>query len=286
VSELTGSIEGVAGLTLHWRRWVATAPRARVVLVHGYGEHSGRYQHVAARLVGAGYEVIALDHRGMGRSEGKRAALRSFDHYIADLHAFIEHATHEWGALPVVMLGHSMGGLVASVYALEHEADLVALILSAPAVMPPSDVSGATIAVAKLIAKVAPDMRTVKLPLHLVSRDPAVVEAYNGDPLVERGKVRARAGAEMLRAIDRVGAGYALLSLPVLLMQGSADGIIDPGAARFVSERIGSRDVTLKEYPGLYHEIFNEPEQDQVLGDVVEWLDAHVGQAAAESQTA
>ena len=286
MTETTGAISGVGGLSLQWRRWAGSAaPRARVVLVHGYGEHSGRYQHVAARLVEAGYEAVALDHRGMGKSAGRRVSLRSFDDYIADQQTFIEHAAEEWGDLPVVMLGHSMGGLVASMYALDHEKELTALILSAPAVMPPPKISAATIAAAKLLSKVAPDLRTAALPLHLVSRDPAVVEAYNTDPLVERGKVRARAGAEMLRAMDRVHAGYAGLRLPVLLLQGAADGIVDPGAARFVSERIGSPDRTLKEYPGLYHEIFNEPERNQVLDDVVQWLDAHAG-AAAESATA
>jgi lysophospholipase len=280
--EAEGRIPGLRGLSLHWRAWRQSTPaRARVVLVHGYGEHSGRYGHVAARLTGAGYEVVALDHRGHGRSEGTPVSVVSFDDYIADLHRFVEHCAAEWGELPVVMLGHSMGGLVASVYALEHERELTALILSAPAVMPPKNVPAVTIAIAKLLSAVAPNAPTVQLPLHLVSRDPAVVDAYNSDPLVYRGKVRARVGAEMLRAMKRVGAEIGRLRLPVLLVQGTADGIVDPGAARHLSERISAPDVTLTEYPGLFHEIFNEPERDQVLDDVITWLDARIGTGEA-----
>jgi alpha-beta hydrolase superfamily lysophospholipase len=244
---------------------------ARVVISHGYAEHGGRYRHVAERLTGAGLAVVVPDHRGHGRSDGRPVSVARFDTYVDDLHQVLRDAAAEWGEAPTILLGHSMGGLIAAVYALHHPEELRGLVLSAPAVVS-AGISAPAIAIGRLLARVAPELGVIKLPLDRISRDPSVVAAYMADPLVHPRRLRARLGAEMLRAIVEVAAGLPQLTMPVLVMQGSDDALVDPTAAAYVHERVGSRDRSIRIYPGLYHEIFNEPERDQVLDDLVEWV--------------
>ena len=273
------------GLHLHVRYWnAAAAPRATIVIAHGYAEHGGRYGPLAARLNAAGFSVAAPDHRGHGRSQGKRRSIRVFSEYVDDLSVVIDRIHTRHPALPVVLLGHSMGGLVALSYALRADAQLHALVLSAPAASA-GGVSRATVVAGRMVARIAPDLELVRLPLDRISRDPAVVEAYMNDELVSPRRMRARMAAEIVGTMEVVQRELAQLALPLLVMQGDRDGLVDPGAGPLVYERAGSADKTLHVYPGLYHEIFNEPERDQVLDDVVEWLAVHVG-ATAESATA
>jgi lysophospholipase len=246
-----------------------------VAISHGYAEHGGRYRHLAERLTGVGLTVVVPDHRGHGRSEGRPVSVRRFDDYVDDLHRVLQDADGELGDAPTVLLGHSMGGLIAAVYAIRHPQELQGLVLSAPAVVA-TGYSAPTILAGRLLARVAPEMGVVALPLGKISRDPQVVAAYMADPLVHPRRLRARLGAEMLRAMDEVAAGLPRLTLPVLVMQGSDDALVDPGAAAYVHGRVGSPDRTIRIYPGLYHEIFNEPERDQVLDDLVEWVLARI----------
>ena len=265
--------QGSGGTDLFWRLWSSDdgASAARVVISHGYAEHGGRYRHVAERLTGAGLAVVVPDHRGHGRSDGRPVSVDRFDTYVDDLHQVLRDAAAEWGDAPTILLGHSMGGLIAAVYALHHPEELRGLVLSAPAVVS-TGISAPAVAIGRLLARVAPELGVIKLPLERISRDPAVVAAYMADPQVHPRRLRARLGAEMLRAIDEVAAGLPRLTMPVLVMQGSDDALVDPSAAAYVHERVGSRDRTIRIYPGLYHEIFNEPERDQVLDDLVEWV--------------
>lgn len=263
---------GVRGLRIHVRTWLpAGAPTGVVVVAHGYAEHSGRYAAVAERLVADGLAVRAADHRGHGLSEGKRTSVVRFGDYVDDLNAVIAQARARWPSLPHVLLGHSMGGLIALDLAVRSSDALDGLIVSAPAACP-RDVSRLKLAVGRALSRVAPDTGVLRLPLDRISRDPAVVDAYNNDPLVFRAPMRARLGAEMLDAMDRVDAGLPSLQVPLLVMQGTADGLVDPGCGPHVYERAGSTDKTLKMYDGLWHEIFNEPERDHVLADLIAWL--------------
>jgi acylglycerol lipase len=181
---------------------------------------------------------------------------------------------------PLFLLGHSLGGLIATVYALRHQPVLDGLILSSPSVIAPP-VSPATLRAGRFLSRWASNLPVVALRLDAVSRDPDVVRAYREDPLVHLGRVRARTGAEILRAIDEVHRDVARLRLPLLAIQGTVDRLVDPGAARWVDAHVSSPDHTLHIYDGLYHEVFNEPERDAVLNDVAGWLAAHAGVASA-----
>jgi len=246
-----------------------------MVIAHGFAEHGGRYAAVAARLTAAGIAVRAPDHRGHGLSEGRRTGIVRFDDYVDDLTTVIAQARARWPSLRVVLLGHSMGGLIALDLAVRQAVPLDGLVLSAPAACP-REVSRFTLAVGRALSRAAPNTGVLRLPLNRISRDPAVVDAYNNDPLVFRTPIRARLGAEMLDAMDRVDAGLPELRVPLLVMQGTSDRLVDPGCGPHVYDRAGSGDKTLKMYDGLWHEIFNEPERDHVLGDLTGWLESHL----------
>jgi acylglycerol lipase len=271
------SFVGARGLRIHTRTWLpAGAPIGVVVIAHGFAEHGGRYAAVAERLVTGGMAVSAPDHRGHGRSEGKRTSVVRFDDYVDDLTTVIAQARARWPSLRLVLLGHSMGGLIALDLAVRPGGPLDGLVLSAPAACP-REVSRLTLAIGRALSRVAPNAGVLRLPLNRISRDSAVVDAYNNDPLVFRTPIRARLGTEMLDAMERVDAGLPSLRTPLLVMQGTADGLVDPGCGPDVYDRAGSPDKTLKMYDGLWHEIFNEPERDHVLDDLTAWLRSHLG---------
>jgi acylglycerol lipase len=270
-----GRLTGERGVPIYHQTWLPAAdPVGVVVIAHGFAEHGGRYAGVAERLVAAGYAVRAADHRGHGRSGGRRTSVVRFADYVADLNTVLSACRKQWPSLQIFVVGHSMGGLVALSLAVTHPESLDALVVSAPAACP-GEVSRSTIILGKVLSRAVPDLGVLKLPLNRISRDPAVVAAYNADPLVFPTRIRARLGAEMLETMEQVSDGLAGLRLPLLVMQGTEDGLVDPGCGPMVYGRAGSPDKTLKMYDGLWHEIFNEPERDIVLGDLVSWLDAH-----------
>jgi alpha-beta hydrolase superfamily lysophospholipase len=270
------SFSGARGLRIHVRTWLPAAqPVGVVVIAHGFAEHGGRYASVAERLVAAGIAVRAPDHRGHGLSEGRRTSIVRFADYVDDLSTVITQARERWPSLHLVLLGHSMGGLIALDLAVRQTIPLEGLVLSAPAACP-REVSKVTLALGRALSRFAPNTGVLRLPLNRISRDPRVVDAYNNDPLVYRTPIRARLGAEMLDAMDRVDAGLPALRVPLLVMQGTADGLVDPGCGPHVYDRAGSADKTLKMYDGLWHEIFNEPEREHVLADLTGWLGTHL----------
>jgi acylglycerol lipase len=267
---------GVRDVRIHVRTWVPEGtPDGVLIISHGFAEHGGRYAAVAQRMLGQGIAVVAPDHRGHGLSGGKRTSVVRFADYSDDLGTVITRSRDRWPARHLVLLGHSMGGLIALDYAIRPGTALDGLVVSAPAACP-GDVSKAKLAVGRVLSVVAPNAGVLRLPLNRISRDPAVVDAYNNDPLVFRTPIRARLGAEMLGAMDRVEAALPAMRMPLLVMQGTADGLVDPGCGPHVYERAGSPDKTLKMYEGLWHEIFNEPERDRVLADLTAWLQSHL----------
>ena len=245
------------------------------MIAHGAGEHSGRYAAVAGRLVEAGYAVYALDHQGHGRSAGPRALVRRMDLALVDLHTLVAGAAQKQGGRPPFLLGHSMGGTIATAYALQWPENLAGLILSSPLLSLPQ-VKPPLGLVVGLLSRVAPRLGLSQVDPSLVSRDPEQVKAYEADPLVLHGKLPARTVGELVRTTRSFPKQAADLKLPLLIMSAGADRIVEPAGAEMLYERAGSADKTLKVYPGLYHEIFNETEPDrtQVIDEMIAWLDA------------
>jgi lysophospholipase len=275
-----GQIAGVDGLSIFWQTWQPQSPaRAVLVIAHGAGEHSGRYAHVAARLVSEGYAVYALDHQGHGRSEGKRALVRSMRAAVADLDSMISLAAQAHPGADVFLLGHSMGGTIAVAYAIEHQDRLRGLILSGPLAALEAAPLPLRLLVRALSAR-APAVPVLAVDPTQVSRDPAVVSAYVADPLVHHGKLPARTIAEIAAAVESFPSAVESITIPTLIAYGTADGLCPPAGSLMLDRRIGAQDKTLKAYEGLYHEILNEPEQDTVLDDVCRWLAARVAVTA------
>ena len=269
-----GTFTSYDGLTIFHRSWLPDGdPRAAVMLVHGLGEHSGRYAHVADRLTASGYAVHALDHRGHGKSEGKRVYVKSYDEFMADLIQFRALVERSHPGLPVVALGHSMGGNLVVGHVLDHQDGLAGMVLSGPALKAGDELSPAKVTIFKAVAKIAPGLRPEGLDAEAISRDPAVVAAYQSDPLVFTGKISAGLGAALLDAMDTFPARYASLSLPILLLHGGEDRLTNIEGTRELEREATNAAVTAHYYEGLYHEVFNEPEQDRVLDDLVAWLD-------------
>jgi alpha-beta hydrolase superfamily lysophospholipase len=266
-------LTGAGGLGLYQQAWLSDGePQAVIVIAHGAGEHSGRYAHVAARLNREGYAVHALDHRGHGRSEGPRALIDRLDNAVADLDALVVDVA---GEQPTFLLGHSMGGAIAVKYALAHQQRLKGLVLSAP-VAALEAASPATRIAARALSVLAPRLGVFAVDPSLVSRDPEVVRAYETDPLVHHGKLPARTVAELAAAVESFPDSVDAITLPTLIMYGTADKLVPPSGSVMLGERIGSPDKTVKSYEGLYHEILNEPEQEKVLDDVCGWLRAQL----------
>ena len=265
------SLHGVDGVQIFTQSWLPEggAARAVVVLVHGFGEHSDRYDWVASQLVDAGYAVYASDHRGHGRSQGPRA-LVDVDAVVADVDRLIDEASSAHPQLPVAMLGHSLGGLIAIRYALAHQRRLRALVLSGP--LAALDAPPPALTLARGIARVAPRLGVSSLDARLVSRDPGVVAAYREDPLVHHGRIPAQTVAEMARTVQRFPDTVGRVTVPTLIVYGTADGLCPPSGAVMLAERFGSVDLTTRAYEGLYHEILNEPEREMVMSDVLGWL--------------
>ena len=272
---------GVGGVGIYWQSWVPDGdPKAVVVIAHGAGEHSGRYAHVALRLLDAGYAVYALDHRGHGRSEGPRALLDRMDNVVGDLDSLIALASSTHRDLPVILLGHSMGGAISLRYAMSHQNRLSALMLSGPlaaldAAPPPMRI------IASLLSALTPKLPLFGVDSSLISRDPEVVRAYQEDPLVYHGKLPVRTIAELAGAIASFPEGVRGITIPTLIMYGSEDQLCPQAGSKMLAERIGAADKTLKRYDGLYHEILNEPEQGIVMDDMCRWLAAQVSRVAA-----
>jgi len=273
-----GFFKGVRDANIYFQSWLPEGEsKAALLFVHGLAEHSGRYGNVINHFVPLGYAVYGIDHLGHGKSEGERGHVKRFDDYTNTLKVYFDMVREWQPGKPIFLVGHSMGGLIGAVYLLDHQTELAGAVLSGPAVKIPGDVTPATIFMGKMLSALIPGFGLIGLEANGVSRDPGVVQAYVGDPLVHKGKMTARLAAEMLQAMRTIGDQAARITLPILIVQGSADKLVNPAGARMLYDAVSSADKEIKIYDGLYHEVFNEPEHDRVLRDVEIWLEAHSG---------
>jgi alpha-beta hydrolase superfamily lysophospholipase len=262
-------------MRLFYREWLAEPPRAALQIVHGLGEHSGRYAHVAKRLNAHGISVRAHDHRGHGRSDGQRGALSRKLDLVEHLKLVFDDFASQQGTIPF-LLGHSLGGLVAAYFATERLSVLRGLILSSPALaiqmsLPQRLLLGAT-------AGVLPKLGVGNgLDVDAISHDPAVVAAYRADPL-NHDRVTPRLVSFMLDAIPVVQAHAALIEVPVLLQIAGADRLVLPVGARDFFEHLPPERGTLRWYDDAYHELFNESidRRARALADLTVWLDSQL----------
>jgi len=264
------AVDGAVAASLFRRGWVPREPRAAVLLVHGYGEHSGRYEHVGTRLAERGFATHAYDHLGHGRSSGARCHVRRMDDYLDDLERVLGHVREEHPDLAVFVLGHSMGGLVTAMLARERRPEMAGYVTSGAALETPP-LPALRMWTVRLLRRVAPRL---SLPSDLdpegLCSDPRVVETYLADPLVHR-RMTTSLAVELLDAMRRTAPGGGDVADPLLALHGGDDPICLPGGSeRFAAAAPRGRFVR---YPGLRHEILNEPVWEDVLGDVTAWLD-------------
>lgn len=271
-----------AGAKLFWQKWLPdNDPKAIILLVHGYAEHSGRYQYFAEHCVAKGYAVFALDHWGHGKSDGTPGYVPDFSVFGDGVDQLFAQAKQDFPDLPVMLVGHSMGGLISASYLLAGQNKFTACVLSGPAIKAAEEPSGALKAISGFLSRFFPKLGVLALDPNGVSRDPKVVADYLADPLVYNGKMGARLAAEMLVNMTNVQENAGQISLPMFLLHGGQDSLAGVEGSEFLDRHISSNDKRLKIYPELFHEIFNEPEKDIVLNDMTDWLDKQLAAGGA-----
>lgn len=271
-----GTFKGVGDVSLFWQEWSPDeAPRAALVIIHGFGEHCGRYTYLVDELAPRGFAVYGFDQRGYGRSAGKRGAIKSWGEYRADVAIFLDFVRERQPGPPLFLMGHSMGGLVVGDYVVNDQSGLDGVILSAPLLVQPK-LSVTLRTASKVLDRIAPQMAVdTGLDAAGISREPAEVKRYVDDPLVH-SKGTPRLGAEMNKTIASTQAQSAQLTIPLLLIHGDADPIVPIAGSQQFYRHAGSADKIFKVYPGGYHESINDIHRDQVLADIHAWLERHI----------
>jgi acylglycerol lipase len=267
-------VEGARGLQINIRSWRPDAARGVVAICHGVNSHSGYYTWAAEQLVASGLAVYALDLHGRGKSDGERFYLEKIDDYLSDVGALVALAKAREPGLPVFLLGHSAGGVVSCVYALEYQDQLAGLICESFAFQVAAP--DFALAVVKGLSHIAPHAHVLKLPFADFSRDPSVVQAMNDDPLIAHEVQPTKTVAELVRADERLKREFPLITLPVFILHGTADKVTNPKGSQLFFDTAGSADKTLKLYEGHVHDLLNDLDKEVVMADIVRWLDGRL----------
>jgi alpha-beta hydrolase superfamily lysophospholipase len=265
---------GARGHSLLRRTWAPPAPERVLVLVlvHGYAEHSGRYDHVGAWLAARGCGVSGYDHQGHGHSSGPRCHVRRFPDFVDDLEIAVRMARDENPELPLFVVGHSMGGLITACYLVERQPAITGAVLSGPALSLGEGTPRLRLAAARLMSLIAPRLSVSSgLDANGISRDPEVVRAYLADPLIE-GTLTARLAAELFARIERTACQASKVGVPLLLLHGEDDPICPAQGSRDFHAGVTVPGSAIEIFPKLRHEIFNEPEQQTVFARLLEWV--------------
>jgi len=268
-------VTGANGLQILVRSWRPETPaRGVVAICHGVNSHSGYYAWAAEQLVASGLAVYALDLHGRGKSDGERFYLEQIGDYLTDVHALVSLAKSRESGLPLFLLGHSAGGVVSCVYTLEHQAELAGFICESFAFQVAAP--DFALAVVKGLSHLAPHAHVLKLKNEEFSRDPAVVQAMNDDPLIAHEVQPTKTVAELVRADERLKREFPLITLPVLILHGTADKVTRPSGSQLFFDTAGSVDKTLKLYDGHVHDLLNDFDRERVMSDITAWLNARL----------
>jgi acylglycerol lipase len=267
------------GLKIFFRSWHPDdTARAIVVIVPGFNAHSGYYEWVAEQFIADGLAVYAVDLRGRGKSDGERFYVEAFEDYVHDVEAVIAVVKSREPNLPMFLLGHSAGGVVACLYTLDHQPELMGLICESFAhELPAPDFA---LAVFKGLSHVAPHAHILHLPNERFSRDPKAVEAMDDDPMIAHETQPTQTMAAMVRADERLKKELPLITLPVFILHGTADKNTRPRGSQHFYDLAGSTDKTLKLYEGGFHDLLNDIDKELVIGDIKSWIDEHLPAAA------
>jgi alpha-beta hydrolase superfamily lysophospholipase len=263
------------GLELFVRSWRPEgAVRGVVAIVPGFNSHSGYYSWVGEQFVANGLAAYAVDLRGRGQSDGERFYIQTFSDYVSDVVSLVGLVKSREPGLPVILLGHSAGGVVACLYTLDHPGTVVGLICESFAhEIPAPDFA---LAVFKGLSHLAPHAHILHLKNELFSREPKVVQAMNDDPLIAHETQPTQTLAEMVRADERLKRDFPKMMLPVLIIHGTADGATKPSGSQHFFDKTGSRDKTLKLYQGHFHDLLNDLDKEVVMADILRWIDARI----------
>jgi acylglycerol lipase len=277
------TFKGAGGLNIFFRSWQpAGVARAVVAIVPGFNSHSGYYAWVARQFTTSGFAVYAVDLRGRGKSDGERFYVEKFSDYVSDVAQLVSLAKARQPGLPVFLLGHSAGGVISCIYALEHQQELAGLICESFAYQVPAPAF--VLAVLKGLSHLAPHAHVLKLENGDFSRDPSAVQAMNDDPLVAHETQPTRTVAEMVRADERLAAEFPRIALPILILHGTFDKATRPSGSQFFYDTAGSRDKTLKLYKGHFHDLLNDIDREVVMADIQAWISHRLAVAAAAGQ--
>lgn len=266
-----------AGHRLYAVEWPASEARGVVGLIHGVGEHCRRYDHLATRFNAAGFGVVGYDRQGFGRSEGRRGDAENLGVLLDEISQLVVSCERRYPDLPVFLYGHSMGGMLLLRYLIKRHPAISGAIVSAPHIQLSFQPSSLLVGIGKVMRRVYPTFsQQSDLDLDQLSRDPAVRSAYEADPYTH-GTLSSRLGIDMLEAGNWLHTWRGELPVPTLLMHGTADGLTSYDASTAFGERNPSR-LTFRAWDGLYHELHNEPEQEEVFRYVLDWLEQHLGE--------
>lgn len=263
------------GLTLAARKWLPSGTtRGAVIFVHGWGDHAGRYSEAGELLADAGYAAYSLDFEGHGLSPGKRAFIADFQHLLVDLATFIALIKAEMSDTPLFLCGYSMGGCVCATYVAFHQHDVAGVIFNASALAVSKHISAVKKTLARLLGGAFPHLPLANLTAgELMSRDPAQVAEYDDDELTYHGRITAGTGKQLLLANEYIEAHLHRIAIPFLVLQGTADELVDPEGAKAVYALSPSTDKSIHLYPDALHDLFHERNRDEVLTHLKTWLD-------------
>ncbi|OOG77853.1 alpha/beta hydrolase [Algoriphagus sp. A40] len=262
------------GLKLYLQAWLPETPKASLLLVHGLGEHSGRYEGMVSKLNKLGVAVFTFDGRGHGKSaEGKPTAyFDSYEDYLRDIDVLFGKGKNYLPGLPTFLYGHSMGGGLVAAYVLKYKPEAAGVILSSPAIKEAEGTSPILIAVSGLVNWFLPKLKVLKLDIAGVSRIPEEVEKYKNDPLVYQENIPARTGYELYQMMQFIQSQAGNFELPFLLIHGDADRLTNPKGSELFFGKAKSADKTFRLFPGGYHELINDSDRGEVMKEIVDWV--------------